>query len=330
MAADLAAAELLAAQVQARKMEEDRDESWIRLSSSGACSRQIGYRITNSPAIPDSLADLVVFEIGHAIHQRVQSWLVDLGWARPELLEVPLLWPSARVRGTADAITERLTKEGYPRSTGTRRVVEIKSIGNQPGEVMGKQAAGAFDRLTEPKDHHIDQATAYAWVWNTVMEDRQRQLDRLPFSLHNRQDALLGNSRLRGMTWPEDRVTHLTFVYVAKDGRDQDMPIRVFTQKVSEKRTSRLVEKLGRIWSALDRGELPSRDHDPWSRYSPCQWCPYRDLCIEELLVDGADCLYERPERSGRGEFGAEEMEAEAGTSCPDWSEPDEQPVFEE
>lgn len=300
MSVDLAAAELLAAQVQARKAAEDRDESWIRLSSAGACSRQIGYRITNAPGIPDSLSALVVFEVGHAIHQRVQSWLVDLGWVRPDLVEVPLLLPAARVRGTADAITERLTKEGFPRPTGTRRVVEIKSIGNQPGEVFGEGRAGAFDRLTEPKNHHTDQATAYAWVWNQLLETWSQNRGQLPFggawggSLAEKMgEPFLNRDRPWGalfeeLTWPEDRITHLTFIYVAKDGQDEDMPLKVFTQKVSERRTARLVEKFGAIWRALDpAGGLPDRDYDPRSRYSPCQWCPYRELC-EEVLV--ADC----------------------------------------
>jgi hypothetical protein len=201
MAVDQAAADLIVAQVEASKLGEDRDQSVIRLSSAGSCPREIGYRITGAAGLPDPLSALVVFEIGHAIHQRVQAWLVDLGWARRDLLEVPLVLPAERVRGTADVVSERLTKEGFPRPGGTRRVIEVKSIGNEPGEVFGKDLAGAFDRLTEPKGHHIDQATAYAWGWNTLLEDRQRQLDKLPFWIGQSCDcgnSPLGNSAMKG------------------------------------------------------------------------------------------------------------------------------------
>lgn len=285
MALDQDAAELLAQQVLAsRNDEEARDESWIRLSRAGECSRQIGYRISGAQGEADDLAALVTFEIGHAIHQRVQGWLTALGWIEPGWCEVPLLVPSARGKGTADAISRRLTKDGVPDAKGTRRVIEIKSIGNEPGtEVFGKEMElGAFDRLKEPKGHHIDQATAYAWAWNT--------------SLAARGVMLHAGSTL---AWPVDAITHLTFVYVAKDGRDRDMPLKVFTQKLSEKRTARLVGKFAAIWEALDRSELPARDFDPFGRYSPCCWCPFRAACIEGL-EDGRGT-----DTDGEPEFGA-------------------------
>jgi hypothetical protein len=293
MAVDQAAADLIAAQVEASKLGEDRDQSVIRLSSAGSCPREIGYRITGAPGLPDPLAALVVFEIGHAIHQRVQAWLVDLGWARRDLLEVPLVLPAERARGTADVVSERLTKEGFPRPGGTRRAIEIKSIGNEPGEVFGKDLAGAFDRLTEPKGHHVDQATAYAWVWNTLLEAWHAKRGEFPFGDYWDRAVLVKQGEafrpLVGMTWPEDRIDALTFVYVAKDGRNQAMPLKVFTQKVSSRRTARLVEKFRLIWAALDAGDLPPRLKDAFGRYSPCGWCPYRDLCIEGVLNDGGE-----------------------------------------
>ena len=323
VALDQEAADLILAQVEASKCGEERDQSWIRLSSAGSCPREIGYRLTNSPGIPDSPASLVVFEVGHAIHARVQSWLVALGWLRPELVEVPLLLPSARVRGTPDGVTERLTAAGFPRPDGTRRVVEIKSIGNQPGEVFGNEVAGAFDRLKEPKEHHIDQATAYAWLWNTLLEEGSKSVlhNWLHPAWYNRGHAPEGNgfARLEPWvpTWPEDRVTHLTFVYVAKDGSDQDMPLKVFTQKVSEKRTERLVGKFAEIWRAVDDGGLPPRLKDAFGRYSPCGWCPFRDLCLEGLVNEEAadeeavPVLDEEEAGAGSGDPGRGELEDE-------------------
>jgi hypothetical protein len=275
MALDLDGLQRLVEHVQAGRDADERDESWIRLSGAGHCGRQLGYKVLGAKAEAEPLSDLVTFEVGHAIHARVQGWLQGMGWLRPELTEFPLEDRELRLRGKTDGITERLDKEGRPSPTGGRRVVEIKSIGNTPGEVFGRDMAiGSFERLSKPKDWHIDQANCYAWLWNRGLE----AIDRRPLC------SPIGPAEAHtylGMVWPEDRIDTLTFIYVAKDGKEHDLPLKVFTQAVSEKRLARLGAKFAAIWTAIDAGELPPRDENPFSRYSPCCWCPFRAMCIE-------------------------------------------------
>jgi CRISPR/Cas system-associated exonuclease Cas4 (RecB family) len=108
---------------------------------------------------------------------------------------------------------------------------------------------GAFSKLEKPKDYHSDQATCYGYLWN---EEH-----------------------------PEDPVTAITFIYVCKDGAELETPFKLFTLPLSDRRWERLQAKFAAIWRAIDEGELPNRDHDPYSQFSPCRFCPYLAVCVE-------------------------------------------------
>lgn len=263
--------------------EEPRDNSKIRLSGAGDCSRKLAYVLMDAPKEPDALRTKMTFAIGHALHAMVQSWLQDIGWLKPEFTEFTLIDEKRRLRGTVDGITERLGADGYPNPEGGRRIIEIKTITNQPWtSPAGKVYDGAFNRLDKPKDRHIDQATAYAMLWN----DQH----------------------------PEDPIDKLTFIYIAKDGGDNEMPIKVFTQKPTAKRWARLEEKFARIWALMDAGELPPPDYNLLNPFAPCSYCPYKGLCLETEEFYG----------------GGDEFTEEDGANGPDWTGADDLPVFPE
>lgn len=276
MAVDQPALERITAYLTASRNSAPARKEIIRVSSSGDCSRKIGYKLLGFPYEEPTVNELVTFEIGHSYHHMLQGWLVEMGWTTQELLEFPLADEATRSRGSCDAITVRLDKKGQPDPTGSRRVIEIKSITNVAQERYGKESAGAFTRLEKPRDYHLDQANMYAYLWNNMLE---RWWDGKIAG-----EPLEWEGRYLGR--PEkayDLVTHVTLIYVGKD--TAHMPIKVFTQPISEKRIAKLKAKFARIWEHVDREALPPRDHNPFSQFPPCTYCPFHALC----LSDGAE-----------------------------------------
>lgn len=256
MAVDSAALSRLTGHLLALRAAEPLSKrDIIRVSSAGECSRKIGYKLLGFAAPPPTVPETITFQIGHAYHAMLQGWLTDMGWIEPGWTEMLLEDTAERLRGSCDGITVRLDWNGMPSPEGTRRVIEIKSITNVAQERYGKASAGAFTRLEKPRDYHLDQANLYADLWN-------------------RQLHVTGDWDLE-----HDRVTDVTMIYVAKDAAD--MPIKVFTQPVSEKRLARIGEKFRAIWRHVDREELPPRDHDPFAAFPPCSYCPFQALCVE-------------------------------------------------
>ncbi len=78
----------------------------------------------------------------------------------------------------------------------------------------------------------------------------------------------------------DDLVKHITMIYVGKD--TSEMPLKIFTQVVSNKRMTRLREKFAAVWEHVDKEELPDRDYDPFAGFPPCKFCPYLTLCLGE------------------------------------------------
>lgn len=267
MAVDAYALERLARHLTG-KAEAGTPGTRLRVSAAGDCSRKLGYRLLGFPGEDASLAERITFEIGHAYHRMIQQWLVEIGWVVPDLIEFRLDDHTARVGGTCDAVTVRLNPNGEPDAGGTRRLVEIKSITNVSQERYGRESQGAYTRLESPRSYHLDQATIYADLWNRLVERQARgETDHLPLSEF---DPI------------HDRVGHVTLFYAGKD--TSDVPIKVFTQKLSPLRSSRLWEKFDRVWDHVDREELPARDYNPFAGFPPCTYCPYRVLC----MADGA------------------------------------------
>lgn len=273
MAVDTAALERIAAHLTATRNAGPERKGVIRVSSSGDCSRKIGYKLLGFPGDEPTIPELVTFQVGHSYHHMMQQWLVEIGWTTPELLEFPLWDQQARLRGSCDCPTVRLNSKGEPDPTGTRRIIEIKSITNVAHERYGQESKGAFDRLEKPREYHLDQANTYAHLWNQLLE--RWWAGEIPGDPLEWEGRYLGRPEK-----PNDLVTHITMIYVGKD--TSDMPLKVFTQPVSEKRIDRLTEKFARIWNHVDREELPARDHNPFSNFPPCKFCPYQTLCISE------------------------------------------------
>ncbi len=261
MAHDAATLERLTGYLTGRSDPPKRDK--IRVSSAGDCSRKLGYHLLGFPSSGVSVAERITFEIGHAYHRMLQQWLVEMGWVVPELIEFRLDDGPGRVGGTCDAVTGRLNLQGEPDDLGTRRLVEIKSITNVAQERYGGESRGAFTRLAAPRTNHLDQATIYADLWNRQLAGGP---ERLPL---DDADPI------------HDRVEHLTFFYVGKD--TAEVPVKVFTQKLSSVRSERLWAKFARVWGQVDHEELPERDYNPFAGYPPCSFCPYRALCMAGL-----------------------------------------------
>jgi hypothetical protein len=271
-----------------KEPREPRDNSLLRLSGAGYCSRRLGYLILGADAAEEDLPTLTTFEIGHAYHHMVQAWLSSVGLLTPDLTERTVIDPWRRIRGTADGFSERMGADWRPDPAGGRRVFEIKSISDKPSEYMGRELAGAFTRLKEPKTHHIDQATAYAVLWNESLaadpafEHRVRvTADRSVTGGDYWRPLPSLREAMPALSDPGDQVTHLTFIYVCKDAGPGVYPIKCYTQPLSAKRWARLDGKFRAIWEKLDREELPPRDLDPWSPFSMCKFCPYLTQCKE-------------------------------------------------
>lgn len=267
LAVDSHALDRIAAHLVKRRGDEADRKGNIRVSSSGECSRKIGYKLLGFEAEPPTVNELVTFQVGHSYHHMVQQWLIEIGWIENErFLEVLLEDGATRRKGSCDGITVPLDAQGSPSGAGTRRVIEIKSITNVAQERYGKESAGAYSRLEKPRDYHLDQANVYADLWNM----------RIPA-----EGVIAPDMEASFKGWRQrDRVTHITMIYVGKD--TSDMPLKIFTQKISEQRIQRLRGKFERIWSYVDLEELPPRDHNPFSDFPPCKFCPYQTLCISE------------------------------------------------
>lgn len=202
-----------------------------------------------------------IFDEGHAIHDKWQQRLADMGnlygtWLRSDsttyqglregeddvYLEVPLRHPDLRIGGHAD---------GWITGMGDDLLLEIKSIGTgtirmgAPALLQGGSLSSAFQKIRMPFGDHIRQATLYVFCLNEM--NRLGQLDREP---------------------PKE----IVFIYECKE----DQAYKEFVVKYDATHISDVIEKARRIQRALNgEGPIPGCS----SRSGSCKNCaPFEGL----------------------------------------------------
>jgi hypothetical protein len=153
------AARAIAYSMVQNRNKEERDNRYIRGSSIGMCKKRIGYQILGYQGVPEGGHSLFILDLGNAIHDMVQRYLVKMGWikAKPILqkdgmidwkqlddpqsgCELSIINHDLRIIGHCDGVTVPLVKnpnaEGldsyYPDPSGERYLIEIKSITDKP------------------------------------------------------------------------------------------------------------------------------------------------------------------------------------------------------
>lgn len=312
---DHAAIDELSAQHQVEHYRSDRDRTILRVSSIGDCSRRIGYEIQNAqqgqPPLPIWSHGLAIFDVGHAVHLRLQHRLSNagMGWVDADPIvedgqfsfdgnfEVPLVDPARRIRGTLDALTRPMvrhrrriggkllellepTDEDDPR--GRRMILDIKTISGRDklkedwkGKPVIRRSSFEWNVNKGPDPKHITQASMYAWMCT---------------------QPGFQTSRLTG---PLTQIPDVAIIYLAKDLADDyyerheelyldpkgllNSPYMVYLQQVDVQEVEAHLAKAARIWERLDAGALPARDYSYSEKKAfPCGWCPFKATCYVE------------------------------------------------
>ena len=165
---------------QAISEDSGRDNRYIRGSSIGYCSRQIGYMLLGYSGLPNNGYSQVTLDLGNAIHDMLQIRLVSLGWikAKPIIREGRLDWEQDgdplsgceltvldhenRIIGHCDGITVPLSKketehgcEYLPDPNGERYLIEIKSITDRPNFWVKGFLDGGTEDLIEEENEEV-------------------------------------------------------------------------------------------------------------------------------------------------------------------------------
>lgn len=238
------------------------------------CHRHDYYRIIDTPIEKESKANpsfrmANIFEEGHTIHGKYQTWLWEMGvlhgWWRcydchhrwealsPELCpacgrarihyaEVPLRRSGSLIGGHSDGAVHNL--DGY---TG---LIEIKSIG------IGTLRFEA-ERLY---NQYIDQ--------NLTLDNLWWRINR-PFATHMRQGQIY-----LWLAWP--RYEQITFIYESKFNQ----AAKEFVVQYNPTVIAPLLEKARLVSHAVDTGKPPPRPD--WAEDAAskiCSSCVYRLTC---------------------------------------------------
>lgn len=263
------------AEVQIMKSQDEknqnRDTKHLHpsdLSKKDWCGRASVYKITGAPATPDtmSFSRLNVFEEGHAIHHKWQTWFWKAGvlsgtwkckacnhtWvgvapdsctscSSPDIkyLEVPVSNDEYRIIGHSDG--EIVDKQG-------KALLEIKSvgIGTVRFEKPGLFADYSKGLLT------IDE------VWKNI---------KTPFASHMRQGQLYMYCT---------GVHEIIFIYEWKPTQE----VKEFSVKYNEDIVAPILMNCAQIIDALDNGWIPERPDWAIDKNSKgCKYCPYKKVC---------------------------------------------------
>jgi hypothetical protein len=269
----------LAAHLQVKRIKNKRDNSYIRLSSAGYCSRKIGYMVTGHEEQEISSHALSTFEIGHAIHNMIQTWCVDMGILKATKLielvngsqevswkgnaEGNLIDHNLKVAGHFDGITEPLVKEeiiGYQSlgeslksykvdpKNGKRHILEIKTITNRSKTKYQIIKNGRKVWKDIKPGEYLDEFEGIesVKVWPGQFDSLQK-----PKEEHIAQASMYGY--LLG-------AEKILFIYITKDGDPSsynynsllNLPVKCFSVDVDVNVVEMLKEKFKSIWVKVE------------------------------------------------------------------------------
>jgi len=239
--------------------EKPRDNSYLHASSIGDCRRKQGYILLGEPALPNSDNLLHTFDLGNAIHSRLQDRLVSMKWVKSENIELKLMDQELKIGGTCDALSE-------PLIGGKRFVIDIKTITARPrvhydpeGNLFNVDRS-SYEHLDKPKPNHLMQVNLYSWLWcNEAM-------GKVP-----------------------EECPDLMLIYVAKDtGWDNgdDLPYKVFTQSYSPELLEATLKRAEYIHKKITSAQLPAKDFyfSEKNRCWQCSSCNYRNICLPQFF----------------------------------------------
>lgn len=246
------------------------------ISKNHWCSRQITYRISDTPVDEDykdggtywRLAS--IFEEGHHIHERHQAAFWEMGvlegmwlcldcrhrwWSVSPAVcercaslhltyrEVPIEIPGYHIIGHTDGL----------HNDGERRInLEVKSIGIRSIEI---EIPGVYKTW---KDSGAD-LTA---LWSSI---------KIPFPSHQRQ-GLIYMAALNMMGYD---VAETLYLYEFKANQE----LKGFVVKYDEKRALSLLNRAADILAAKEAGAVPDRPDWASTKHLDCKDCPWKDRC---------------------------------------------------
>ncbi len=254
---------------------------FIPVSSIGDCARKIVYSLTVKMIPRPRLASESHAALnGNALHDLVQSRLVGAGLVNAKMVvrkgwilgwegdcELTLEDKNLKVRGHCDGITLPVIAKGgeyVVDPSGTRKLIEIKTIGNSKREdpFTGLLREGKFDKLSKPYPNHITQATLYAHLINS--------------------NGLYG-----------EPVDSIWFIYTARDYpyneyvQANKSPVKTFEVAVKPEVVEQILSKIHRIWSYVENEQLPDREYacTPGNLSPFCSFCDYKELCYPNCFA---------------------------------------------
>ncbi len=134
--------------------DNDRDETRFHPSGIGYCSRKITYGMLQYPSSPIDARTYRIFQNGHSMHERFESWFGEMGIQIAPELELS-------ERSPDEGISSRCKELNI-----TGRTDSLVIIDNQLYLVELKSANDNMFKyhLREPKDHHVQQLQLYMYL----------------------------------------------------------------------------------------------------------------------------------------------------------------------
>ena len=242
------------------------------LSKKDWCPRSSVYTITGVPKAPESLnfQRLNVFEEGHSIHHKWQTWLWESGiligkWECTACGEIwmgksPSTCPGRYCGSTEIRYREVPIRDDEHRIIGHsdgeiedakgRALIEVKSVGI--GTVRFEKPSLYADY--ENKTLTIDE------VWKNIKQ---------PFASHIRQGNLYMHCR---------KLDTIVFIYEWKPSQQ----VKEFEVKYNPELVAPILAGCKNVINHLEQETVPERpDWATSSKCSGCKYCPFKKVCWE-------------------------------------------------